>query len=216
MATTTRGIVYPTVGTTLTPLANHFASLATSTDTAIGALETKGGAYRGLLSARPTAGVEGRTWYATDTNKTYFDNGTTWVIPDALVQVGSATALINGTVTLSWSDTSPNVGINPDAMWASGTPTRVTAPYAGIYRFQFSIRSSGTAPITVTPKKNGSTTNMGYYAGSSVGTAGAASNPVGGGLIQLAANDYLELDASSNTAAGASGHILRLELVRLT
>lgn len=35
MATTTRGIVYPTVGDTLTPLADKFAALATSADTAI-------------------------------------------------------------------------------------------------------------------------------------------------------------------------------------
>lgn len=38
MATTPRGIVYPTVGTSLTPLANHFAALATSTDAAITAV----------------------------------------------------------------------------------------------------------------------------------------------------------------------------------
>ena len=35
MATTSRGIVYPVVGDALTPLANHFANLATSTNTAI-------------------------------------------------------------------------------------------------------------------------------------------------------------------------------------
>jgi hypothetical protein len=35
MATTTLGIVYPVVGDTLTPLASHFAALASSADTAI-------------------------------------------------------------------------------------------------------------------------------------------------------------------------------------
>ena len=41
MATTSRGIVYPTTGNAVTPLATRFADLATSADTAIGAIDTK-------------------------------------------------------------------------------------------------------------------------------------------------------------------------------
>lgn len=41
MATTSRGIVYPTTGNAVTPLATRFADLATSADTAIGAVDTK-------------------------------------------------------------------------------------------------------------------------------------------------------------------------------
>ena len=45
MATTSRGIVYPTTGNAVTPLATRFADLATTTDAAIGAaigaLDTK-------------------------------------------------------------------------------------------------------------------------------------------------------------------------------
>ena len=41
MATTSRGIVYPTTGNAVTPLATRFVDLATSADTAIGAVDTK-------------------------------------------------------------------------------------------------------------------------------------------------------------------------------
>ena len=82
MATTARGIVYPTTSTVLTPLSNHFANLATSTNTALDTLETKGGAFRGLDSAKPAAGVEGRTWYSTDTNRLWFDDGSNWISND--------------------------------------------------------------------------------------------------------------------------------------
>lgn len=52
MATTARGIVYPVVGTALTPLANHFASLATSTNTALDNLDNVGS----YVSMRKTSG----------------------------------------------------------------------------------------------------------------------------------------------------------------
>ena len=97
MATTTRGIVYPTTSTTLTPLSNHFASLATSADTAIGTLETKTGSFRGLDSARPTAGVEGRSWYSTDTDRQWFDTGTNWISQDIGMYLIRPTGVTGGT-----------------------------------------------------------------------------------------------------------------------
>jgi len=40
MASTSKGIVYPTSGDNIAPLESHFASLATTTDTAIGVVVT--------------------------------------------------------------------------------------------------------------------------------------------------------------------------------
>jgi hypothetical protein len=101
MATTARGIVYPVVGTTLTPLANHFASLATSTNTAIDNAVAGSAAFRGLTSAMGAAGQEGRTYYATDTNRTWFDDGTNWISNDGSMYLIRPTSVVGGTVDAS-------------------------------------------------------------------------------------------------------------------
>lgn len=60
----------------------------------------------GLLSARPTAGTNGRIYYATDNGTMYFDNGSSWAITepaiggDVTIAQGGTTATvtkINGT-----------------------------------------------------------------------------------------------------------------------
>lgn len=77
MATTPNGITYPTVGDSVTPLASKFATLATTADAAITAVAN---ALRGNFASIPAAGVEGRTYYSVDTNVTYFDTGSAWII----------------------------------------------------------------------------------------------------------------------------------------
>lgn len=86
MATTSRGIVYPVVGDNLTPLANHFANLATTTDTAIGAVDTKfsndNRQFYGLAADRATiTGMKvNDTYQESDGSKLlWIYNGTTWL-----------------------------------------------------------------------------------------------------------------------------------------
>lgn len=98
MATTPRGISYPTVGDAVTPLANKFAALATTTDTAIGNVAN---ALRGLASAIPAAGVEGRTYYATDTDRSWFDTGATWISNDSGSYLIRPTAVAGTGVTIA-------------------------------------------------------------------------------------------------------------------
>lgn len=102
MATTARGIVYPTVGTTLTPLANHFASLATSTNTALDNLDNGLMRYAGLDSARAALTApklkEGVQWYSTDTDRTWFYDGSNWLSSDPAQYIVRPTSVVNGTI----------------------------------------------------------------------------------------------------------------------
>lgn len=84
MATTARGIYYPVVGDVMTPLANRFASLASSVDTALGNIK-QAASYTGTNAERTamTAGTglrEGITFYTTDTDLMYLYNGAAWVV----------------------------------------------------------------------------------------------------------------------------------------
>lgn len=60
----------------------------------------------GTFAARPTAGTAGAFYFATDTNATYYDNGTTWILNEAGV---------TGDVTISaGSQTSTLATVNTD------------------------------------------------------------------------------------------------------
>lgn len=54
MATTTKGIVYPTSGDNIAPLETHFHSMATSIDTALGDVVTE-------IGLSPVAGIQSFT-----------------------------------------------------------------------------------------------------------------------------------------------------------
>jgi hypothetical protein len=127
MATTARGIVYPTVGTTLTPLANHFASLATSTNTAIDNVVNGAAAFRGLDAAKGAAGQEGRTYYSTDTNRTWFDDGSNWISAD------NGMYLIRPT---SVTGTGVSIGSNGEIVFTSVAPGTVVQ-ILGIFSSRF-------------------------------------------------------------------------------
>lgn len=82
MATTPRGIYYPTVDTIMTPLANQFATLAQSVDTALGNVISAGhftGTDAQRLALAAPSLRKGITWYTSDTNLMYMYNGTAWV-----------------------------------------------------------------------------------------------------------------------------------------
>src|SRR5690348_1286886 len=88
MATTPRGIEYPTTASQVTPLANVFATLASSADTAIGnglaTVSPGANHYTGTDAARQAFSGgdlhEGILWYATDTNLIWVRRDTTWKI----------------------------------------------------------------------------------------------------------------------------------------
>jgi len=82
MATTPRGIYYPTVDTIMTPLANQFSTLASSVDTALGNIVSAGhftGTDAQRLALAAPGLRKGITWFTTDTNLMYMYNGTAWV-----------------------------------------------------------------------------------------------------------------------------------------
>lgn len=94
MPTTPRGIWTPDDSDDW-DLTVDLAASALSTDAAIGNSQN---ALRGLTSAMPPAGQEGRTYYATDTNRSWFDNGTSWISNDAGMYLIRPNAITGGTV----------------------------------------------------------------------------------------------------------------------
>lgn len=100
MATTPNvGIVYPVVGNTITPLATHFANLATSTDTAIVA-NASGliGTDAQRIALTGAVKREGLEWYSTDTNKRWFYDGTNWLSNSPGSYLVEPTTVANGTI----------------------------------------------------------------------------------------------------------------------
>ena len=73
-----------------------WAANALSTDAAIDAVPQN--ALRGLTSAMPPAGQEGRTFYATDTNRDWRDDGTNWISNDGGMYLIRPTSVTGGTL----------------------------------------------------------------------------------------------------------------------
>ena len=122
MATTSRGIVYPTTGDAVTPLATRFADLATSTDAAIGAaigaLDTKFSGdnrqfYGPAASIGSVTGMRvGDTYQESDGNKILWKfDSTNWVTNETglyLIRptaITGLTASADGTLVLSGTTT---------------------------------------------------------------------------------------------------------------
>lgn len=59
----------------------------------------------GLFSARPSAGIAGRTFYATDTGAAYLDIGSAWVA--APIAAGSITAAMLASAIGAWTTYTP-------------------------------------------------------------------------------------------------------------
>lgn len=153
MATTSRGIVYPTTGDAVTPLATRFADLATSTDAAIGAaigaLDTKFNGdnrqfYGPAASIGSVTGMKvGDTYQESDGNKILWKfDSTNWVTNETglyLIRpttITGMTASADGTLVLS------------------GTPTALVVDGAfssrfRSYRIVFQIKCSAASGIGV-------------------------------------------------------------------
>lgn len=196
MATTARGIQYPTGTDPVTPLQTVFASLAASADSALDTLASSSASLRDTTAARPTAGNEGRYFYATDTNLTWFDDGTTWKnrTPGLFAQLTSNTGIpaSGSTPTISWSNTVTGVFIDTGGFWSSGSPTRLTLPHDGTYEVSYTVRGNGTSGVTVMPHLNGVALPYGY--GSGFGTSGSATSAGRTFLVNGDQAQYLTFD----------------------
>lgn len=102
MATTTGApwnIAYPTSGDNVAPLESVFAAQATSVHNALNG----SGSLRGLYAAIPAFGLEGRTYYATDTDITWFDTGAAWIAMNGTyTPTFTGLTIGNGSATGSW------------------------------------------------------------------------------------------------------------------
>jgi hypothetical protein len=82
------------------------------------------------------------------------------------------------------------IGVNTNSCWSSAN-NRFTAPVSGRYFFTHSILNTGTSPLYLLYRKNGTTMNMGEYPRSYTGVQYESNTA--SGIIQLAANDYIEM-----------------------
>lgn len=94
---------------------------------------------------------------------------------------------------VSFSTATDNTG----SMWVGGSPSRITIPSTGWYRFMSEVSVTATGPTTDgwTVRKNGSTTLVGRPGASLIGELGAFS---------LTATDYVELLWTRVTATAVS------------
>lgn len=156
-------------------------------------------ATRGLAANRPAAGNEGAEYYATDTNILWWDNGSAWKnrTPRVIFNANSSTGIVNGSAAISWSTPTVDTG----GYWSSGAATRVTMPYAGVYRVSIEGRGNGTAGFTATATINGSApTDQAYITASGSGAAGGAASASRTYIRTFSANDYLIYTLSATTA----------------
>lgn len=214
MATTARGIEYPTTASQVTPLASVFATLASSADTAIGNAVTPvalgANHYTGTNSARTSfSGAdlhEGITWYTTDTNLMWVYRDSAWKIlggggrPILCRVTKSIAQNLASSQTITWTSSSPS--LDTDGFYSTGATTRLTIPYDGIYRVSYTLNSnSDSSKVTANVYRNGSLYAVGRGVGAGSADAGASAHDYVIG--SFSENDYLEVQVSVTGASGA-------------
>jgi len=189
-------------------LTTDLAATADSIQDAISGLRLNGAT--GLIDTtanRPAAGVKGRTFYATDTDILWFDDGSTWKNRTPGIYVGaiSPTGTINGTNTLSWLLTASAFnGVDTGGFYSAAEPTRITLPYTGAYEISFTGRTNGASGVTWGCSISGGAANA-YISASGVGAAGAATAGSRTAIMTFTAGDYLTwAQTSTATASGNS------------
>ena len=154
--------------------------------------------------------------FVTATNVNYQYNGTAWVAPEtlsvpplAIVSGAASVPVATGTdVAFGFTTT-----VNTDAMVTTGTTSstyanagKVTANKAGVYSVQYTFTSAGHATglryVCVAKNGTGSPLNgTGFFWQMYVPSASAQTAFTGGGLINLAATDYLQLAVHQTSGA---------------
>lgn len=128
------------------------AATAISVDTVVSSSRN---ALRGLDAAKGAAGTEGRTYYATDTNRSYFDDGTNWISndpgmylvrPSAVSGTGVSIAS-NGRIVLTGAAALTNIdGIFSSRFRSYKVIVDVTTPSNDTLRMQY--RAGGVTNFT--------------------------------------------------------------------
>lgn len=115
----------------------------------------------GTTANRPAAGLEGRTYYATDTNIQWLDTGTEWVVWNTRIR-GRVTRSSTATV---FDPVYTNVGANtfwtPDvAVGLEAYDGGWTVPISGRYLIGYEIRSTGAFLAGLTVNYSGSSPTL--------------------------------------------------------
>lgn len=110
-------------------LTTDLAAMADTVQDAItdvrGEITTSSLAQAGLFSARPTFGVEGRTYYATDQDRSYFDTGSAWVSNDPGLHLIRPTSALGGAATLqsdgsiTWTGNAANTFVGANGVFST-------------------------------------------------------------------------------------------------
>lgn len=115
----------------------------THMDTSHQMIEQKGAIYaQGLFSARPSAGVQGRFYFATDTSAMYYDTGSGWADVQTTASIASSLIDAKGDLIVGASDNTPaklSIGANGYVLTARSSATNGVqweeAPQAGLDPF---------------------------------------------------------------------------------
>ena len=187
MATTSRGIVYPTTGNAVTPLATRFADLATTTDAAIGAaigaLDTKFSGdnrqfYGPAASIGSVTGMRvGDTYQESDGNKILWKfDSTNWVTNEPglyLIRpttITGMTASADGTLVLSGT---------PTALVVDGAFSSRFRSYRIVFQFKCSA-ASGIGVLMQFRRAGTNITGAGDYGQTRISGNGSSLSSSGG------------------------------------
>ncbi len=218
MATTTNwSITYPTTANNITPLATHFANLASSTDTALTNVRNQSGRFTGTNAQRlaltaATGRTEGTEFYTTDTDRNWLYDGSTWVNADnGMYVITPASAPSGFTVGADGSLVASNLSTGPrnfDNIFSSRFRN---------YRVEITINRSTNGIGTSTFQfRSGSSTisGNGYYmstmilvGGVTSGVQGSAAGPltsIPGGIDSYGLFNATVLDISNPFVAEAT------------
>jgi hypothetical protein len=94
----------------------------------------------------PAFGTAGQLNYAADVGRLYLWNGSAWqptVARARARRTSDFTAPTGGPTNITWQ--APAAGHDPFAMWSAGNPTRLTAPWTGIYSSSCSVEWSSSS-----------------------------------------------------------------------
>lgn len=168
--------------------------------------------YRGPASQRSTIVPNphlGDTYQETDGEFDFHRyDGASWRnrTPGKLLGLTSTTGTINGTVDITWASGVPAHHIDTGGYFDSSTADNrkeVLLKRIGWYSVTYTLRTTGTAPLTCEVHLNG--TLLSYAGAGSFGTAGAASTASRTFLVKATAvTDKLKFRAISNAAVAGS------------
>lgn len=175
-----------------------------------GLASSKNQGFVGLAANRGavTGMKRGDTYQETDGDfDRYVYDGSAWKNRSPVsLSITSTTSMVNGTATLSWANSVAAIFRDNGGFYDSGAPTDITLKRPGWYRVSYTVRSNGTAGISVAGELNG--TGQVYLSSSGVGTAGASTTVQRVVDVKVAAGTKLVLKATSTAAASGTHNVI--------